>query len=148
MPFPSGRCTDDFSSQRQITGTSCIAMMQEWLSPVEDGSDDIIYLQDGAPPLYHKPVRGCLSQHWPQRWVGRTTAEDRPLLCWASRSPDLTPCDYVKGSAVYRLYHRICLSSKDESSLPFQKSMVRCCSGYGRKWIFGLNSAVSQKAGT
>jgi len=57
---------------------------------------DIIYLQDGAPPLYHQPVCGCLSQHLPQRWVGRTNAEDRALLRWPTRSPDLTPCGMLR----------------------------------------------------
>jgi hypothetical protein len=38
--------------------------------------------------------RGYLSQHLPQRWIGRTTAEDQALLRWPPRSPDLTPCDF------------------------------------------------------
>jgi hypothetical protein len=35
-----------------------------------------------------------------------------------------------------------------ESYLPSQKSIVTCCSGYGRKWIIGWMSAVSQRADT
>jgi hypothetical protein len=31
-------------------------------------------------------------------------------------------------------------------SLLSQKSIVTCCRGYGRKWIIGLTSAVSQRA--
>ncbi|GBO17413.1 hypothetical protein AVEN_203071-1, partial [Araneus ventricosus] len=38
----------------------------------------------------------------PHRWIGRAGLDDVPLLPWASRTPDLTPCDfflwsYVKG---------------------------------------------------
>ena len=47
-----------------------------------------------------------------------------------------------------RRTQRICRSCQDESSLPSQKSIVTCCSGYGRKWIVGLTSAVSQRADT
>jgi hypothetical protein len=35
----------------------------------------------GAQPQYHHLVRGYLNQHLPQRWIGRTTAEDQALLC-------------------------------------------------------------------
>jgi hypothetical protein len=69
-------------------------MMQEWLMPQLDDSDDLIYQQVGAPPHYHHLVRGYLSQHLPQRWIGRTAANDQALLRWPPRSPDLTPCDF------------------------------------------------------
>jgi len=48
----------------------------------------------------------------------------------------------------YHFYNRICLSCEDDSSLPPQKSIVTCCSKYGRKWIIGLTFAVSQMADT
>jgi hypothetical protein len=44
--------------------------------------------------LYHHLIHGYLSQHLPQRWVGRTAAEDQALLRWPPRSPDLTTCDF------------------------------------------------------
>jgi len=44
----------------------------------------------------------------------------------------------------YRPYRGICISCEDESLLPFQKQIVTCYSGYGRKWIIGLTSALSQ----
>jgi hypothetical protein len=30
----------------------------------------------------------------PQRWIGRTAANDQALLSWPPRSPDLTPWDF------------------------------------------------------
>ena len=109
------------------------------MSQVEDDSDDFLYQQDGAPPYYRHLVRGYLSQHLPQRWIARTAAADQALLRWPPRSPDLTPCflfasgDLLRTLSFYRLYHRLCLSCEDEASLPSRKSIVTCCSGYGRK---------------
>jgi hypothetical protein len=42
----------------------------------------------------HHLVSGYPDQHLPQRWIGRTAANDRALLRWPPRSPDLTPCDF------------------------------------------------------
>jgi len=62
--------------------------------------------------------------------------KDQALIRWPQRLPDLTPCGfllwgYVKDS-FYRLYYKIWLSCEEESSLPSQKSVVTCCSGYER----------------
>ena len=72
VPFPLGSCTEYFSSQRQITGTSYRDKKQEWLLPqYEDDSVDFIYQQDGTPPHYHNLVRGYFSQYLPQRRIQR-----------------------------------------------------------------------------
>jgi hypothetical protein len=69
---------------------------------LDDDSEDFIYQQDGPPLHYYHLVRGYLNQYLPQRWIGRTAANDQALLRWPSRSPDLTPCislmGYVKDS--------------------------------------------------
>jgi hypothetical protein len=62
---------------------------------LDDGSDDFIYHQEGDPPHYHHLLSGYLNQHLPQRWIGRTAANDHALLRWPPRSPDLTPCDFL-----------------------------------------------------
>jgi hypothetical protein len=48
---------------------------------------------------------------------------------WSPGPPDLRSCDFSNGVtlsnlSLYRLYHKIYLSCKDESSLPSQKSIV------------------------
>jgi hypothetical protein len=43
--------------------------------------------------------------------------------------------------SLYCIYHRTCLSWKDESSQPYQKWTVTCCSRYGWKWLMSLTSA-------
>ena len=42
------------------------------------------------------PTCSRLPQHLSERWVGSTTAEDRALLRWPPRLPDLTPCDILR----------------------------------------------------
>jgi hypothetical protein len=84
---------------------------------------------------------------------GSDGSRDQALLRWPPRSSDISPCDlllwgYVKDSVFYILYHGICLSCEEDFSLPFRKSVVTCSSGYVRKWIIELTSAVSQRADT
>ncbi|PNF19251.1 hypothetical protein B7P43_G08008 [Cryptotermes secundus] len=62
-----------------------------WLFPqLASDSSDYIFQQDGAPPHFHRKVRGLLCLVLPQRWTGRAA----PLLRWPPRSPDITPCDF------------------------------------------------------
>ncbi|KAJ4451154.1 hypothetical protein ANN_02596 [Periplaneta americana] len=56
-------------------------------------SQDFIFKQDGAPPYWHRYVRGFLNQSLPQRWIGHMGNQDLGLHFWPPRSPDLTPCD-------------------------------------------------------
>ncbi|PNF33829.1 hypothetical protein B7P43_G08609 [Cryptotermes secundus] len=51
--------------------------------------DERFYLQDGAPPHYHRDVRAYLDDTLPGRWVGR-----RGAIEYQPRSPDLTPLDF------------------------------------------------------
>ncbi|GBO22196.1 hypothetical protein AVEN_167188-1 [Araneus ventricosus] len=39
-------------------------------------------------------VRDFLNRELPRCWIGRAGLDDVPLLPWASRSPDPTPCDF------------------------------------------------------
>jgi hypothetical protein len=69
-----------FFSESTVTGRSYLDMTQEWIMPqIDDDSDDFIYQQDGAPPHHRHLVRSYLSQHVPQRWIGRTAANDQAL---------------------------------------------------------------------
>jgi len=49
-----------------------------------------IFMQDGAPPHWSKPVRSWLDEKFKQRWMGRGSSN----LPWPARSPDITPCDF------------------------------------------------------
>lgn len=50
----------------------------------------LLFMQDGAPPHWGLQVRYWLNQHFPQRWMGRGSAN----MPWPPRSPDITPCDF------------------------------------------------------
>lgn len=52
--------------------------------------NDLIFMQDGAPPHWGLSVRKWLDEHFAGRWMGRGS----PNMPWPPRSPDLTPCDY------------------------------------------------------
>ena len=54
-----------------------------------DQDQDVIFMQDGAPPQYARAVRQFLNDEIPGRWLGRRG----PLECPA-RSCDITPCDF------------------------------------------------------
>jgi hypothetical protein len=77
-------------------------MLQNWLFPqLQDELQNIIFQQDGAPPLFLNGVREYLNDFVPYRWIGRNGPNDFAFLRWPPRSPVLTPCDiflwrYVK----------------------------------------------------
>ena len=54
-----------------------------------DQDQDVIFMQDGAPPQYARAVRQFLNDEIPGRWLGR-----RGPLEWPARSCDITPCDF------------------------------------------------------
>ena len=80
------------------------AMLRDWLLPQLE--NDVIFMQDGAPPHWALEVRALLNERLSKRWIGRATDMDDALVNWPPRSPDLTPCDfflwgYIKGKVFY-----------------------------------------------
>ncbi|PNF16785.1 hypothetical protein B7P43_G00864 [Cryptotermes secundus] len=64
--------------------------------------DERFYLQDGAPPHYHRDVRAYLNGTLSGRWIGRRGATEYP-----PRSPDLTPFDfYLWGTLKNEVYRQ------------------------------------------
>jgi hypothetical protein len=51
--------------------------------------NDLILVQDGAPPHFALDVRDWLDRRFSGRWSGRRGPHE-----WPARSPDLTPCDF------------------------------------------------------
>lgn len=67
-----------------------------------DRDQDMIFMQDGAPPHYARAVRQFLNDELPGRWLGR-----RGPLEWPARSCDITPCDFfLWGWAKEQVYSR------------------------------------------
>ena len=76
-------------------------MLQQWLVPqLQEDKADFVLQQDGAPPHFLGDVRSYLNIEFPNRWIGRSSADDKPLLSWPPRSPDLTPCDFFLWSYI------------------------------------------------
>ena len=56
-------------------------------------SDQLVFMQDGAPPHWSTNVRKWLNENLPGRWIGRGGPQDCNVT-WPPRSPDMTPMDY------------------------------------------------------
>ena len=54
-----------------------------------DNIEDLIFMQDGAPPHFAIVVREWLNAQFPGKWMGRRGSYE-----WPARNPDLTPCDF------------------------------------------------------
>jgi hypothetical protein len=54
-----------------------------------DNINDLILMQDGAPPHFALDVRDWLDRRFSGRWLCRRGPHE-----WPARSPDLTPCDF------------------------------------------------------
>ncbi|XP_068209162.1 UBX domain-containing protein 1-like [Palaemon carinicauda] len=52
-----------------MTGLNYLGMLQE-----EFGDAEFYFQQDGAPPRYHRGVRGYLEENLQNRWIGRRGA--------------------------------------------------------------------------
>ena len=66
----------------------------------EEEQENLIFMQDGAPPHFRRDVRTWLDQNYANRWMGRGGP-----IPWPPRSPDLTPMDfYVWGYLKEKVY--------------------------------------------
>ena len=77
---------DTMNSQRYLH------MLENFVWPTItewEEANELIFMQDGAPPHYALTVRTWLDDHFPGRWMGRRGPTD-----WPARSPDFTPCDF------------------------------------------------------
>ncbi|GBN56792.1 hypothetical protein AVEN_23056-1 [Araneus ventricosus] len=63
----------------------------------------------------------------PHRWIGRTGLEDVPLLPWAPRSPDLTPCDFSLWGYVKDKVYAPPIANNSESTAGTHHC---CCDGH------------------
>ncbi len=52
--------------------------------------DELLFMQDGAPPHWGLLVHAWLNETLPDRWMGCGS----PNMPWPRRSPALPPCDF------------------------------------------------------
>lgn len=66
-----------------------LPVVQTW-----PGFANLLFMQDGAPPHHQAQVHDWLNEHFPNRWIGRSSANLVAPFAWPPYSPDLTPCDF------------------------------------------------------
>ena len=70
-------------------------MLNSWLiAQLAAERHDYLFQQDGAPPHWQLAVCTFLSEHLPNRWIGRAGQNYEVFCKWPPRSPDLTVCDF------------------------------------------------------
>ena len=77
---------DTMNAERYLT------MLKDEIWPIIsawENIEDLIFMQDEAPPHFAIVVREWLNAQFPGRWMGRRGSYE-----WPARSPDLTPCDF------------------------------------------------------
>jgi hypothetical protein len=79
-----------FFAEQIMTAMTYLDMLQVYLlSQLEDHQPDVMFQQEGAPPLWARIVQEFLGMHFP----GRCFGHDGPIS-WPARSPDITPLDF------------------------------------------------------
>ena len=72
-----------------VNAVRYLTMLTEEIRPVIstwENIEDLIFMQDCAPPHFAIVVRQWLNVHFPGRWMGLCGPHE-----WPARSPDLTP---------------------------------------------------------
>lgn len=86
-----------FFFNENVCGPNYLRMLQQFFLPVVQewpNFDDLVFMQDGAPPHWALRVRNWLDEEFSLRWMGRGTDEKPAPFAWPPNSPDLTPCDF------------------------------------------------------
>ena len=83
---------DPFILRNTVNAERQLTMLREeiwsFISTLKN-IEDVIIMQDGAPPHSAIVVREWLNANFPGRWMSRCGLHE-----WPDRSPDLTPCDF------------------------------------------------------
>lgn len=88
----SDQVVGPFLLRNTMNAERYLDMLRDRVWPVVstwENIDELIFMQDGAPPHFALVVREWLDARFPGRWLGRRGPHE-----WPSRSPDLTPCDF------------------------------------------------------
>ena len=71
-------------------------MFQNWqFTFLQADSNDFIFQQGGAPPLWHLEFQAYLIKNVPQRWIGRRGTNDLAPCAPSARFPGITVCDFL-----------------------------------------------------
>lgn len=88
----SSQVIGPFLFRETMNGERYLNMLENRVWPALstfDNIENMVFMQDGAPPHFASNVRQWLDNRFPGRWLGRRGPHE-----WPARSPDLTPCDF------------------------------------------------------
>lgn len=91
-PFFFEETTPTGPATCSVTGLRYAAMLKNYVLPELrrlNALNDIVWMQDGAPPHIARSVKRLLDQHFGDRIISRYYP-----FPWPARSPDLTPMDF------------------------------------------------------
>jgi hypothetical protein len=106
-----------FFTRNNVTGASYLALLQNEFMPVVQqwpSFNDLVFMQDGAPPHWTLLVRDWLDEHFTGRWIGRGSAVRPAPFPWPPYSPDLTVYDFFLWGYIKDRVYRTLPGSLDE----------------------------------
>lgn len=118
----SGGLIGPFFFNKTVTGDTYLTMLKNDIIPslmTLPQYNQILFMQDGAPPHWSLAVREFLGETFGANWIGR----DGPIQ-WPPRSPDLTPCDFFLWGFLKDLVYR----KKPRSLNELRQSIIDSCS--------------------
>lgn len=107
-----------FELPPRLNGQNYLHFLQNDLDDLINRADlppqirnQLILIQDGAPPHYAVEVRDYLNARFPDRWIGRAS----PGINWPARSPDLNVNDFFLWGHVKNIVYRGDTSNRAET---------------------------------
>ena len=98
----SSRIVGPFCIRDTMNADRYLSLLRDQVWPIIstwENFNELLFMQDGAPPHFARSVRAWLDDQMAGRWIGRRGSYD-----WPARSPDLTPCDFLWGWAKEEVY--------------------------------------------
>ena len=99
-----------------------LAMLQNDVWPVVStwpNLNDLVFMQDGAPPHYATVVRNWLDITFDQQWLGRAGPHE-----WPARSPDSHPVTFFFGAMLKKRSTKLTHKPLTNLKLPSEMSLV------------------------
>ena len=91
-----------FFAEKSITAQIYLDVFTKCMSPrLEQYQPQVIFQQDGAPPLWGLEFPQFLNKTFPERWIGCDGSIPSPL-----RSSDITPLDFFLWDYVKNIVYR------------------------------------------
>ena len=138
----SSRLVGPFIIRETMNGDRYLHMLQTQVWPevsTWENAENIILMQDGAPPHFKTEVRNWLDNTFPDRWIGRAG----PHL-WPARSPDLTPCDYFLWGYLKEQVYRTEPTDTDTLEISIRQAIQNIPADFIRKACHSVTQRINK----